>query len=835
MVFLPSVNRRGISNIDIKIIRLYSFKIDAFQVYWRSEARLREGTASLAGNRMFLKKSRIKSALIIGAFLPAASLPAQTISSVRIFTNPPGLSFSVDGQGYVQPVTLLWPQGSKHSIVVPSLQILGIAQPKTEYGLGTVLSNLGPITDLTSITADPNLTFIELPFNVSYAVDLDFFSCPADIAVVTKNCTVPLVCQPGAICEEPGYVILNGTSFTANAEIFVGAGSTAVAEAHPNPGWVFSGWLPVPGSGNASQAFQNTWTVNGPMILYPQFTQARQVSVTVQTVPAGLQTLVDRTPYFAPVQLEWGLGSVHQLGGISPQYDLHGTLWVFDSWSDNGAYSHTYTVPSTGQAAISLTANYVTGTLTTFLTTPQGLALTVDGRQNYPNYTFAWAPGSVHTVSAPATQVDANGNTWAFQSWSNNGPETQQITVSGAATNNRYTAVYQPAGMLNINSNPAGVAMQVNGQACPTPCSIGGAVGSTLQVAAPMSSSAGQGAELAFRGWADGGPASRAVTVVKQPTNLSAAYKLRYQLLGVSDPPNGALWTTTPASPDSFFDPNTRVEVSVTPKPGFQFLDWAGDVSGSSPAALVVMDSPHTVRAELNPVPYIAPGGIMNSAAQTESKAVAPGSVVAIYGINLASDNFTSPAARLATTLDNVTVRAGGQAVPLFFVSPGQINIQLPSNLATGDHFLTVHVEGKPDATAEFAVSRNAPGLFGTVANAETFAVAAHHDGSAISVSSPARRGEIVSIFGTGFGPYNPEPPDGATVSAATKYPLADAAKIVLGQQQIEPVWAGAAAGKVGVGVVELKVDESIPHASNVALKLLVNGVESNSVLLPVE
>jgi uncharacterized protein (TIGR03437 family) len=784
---------------------------------------------------MLFKKSRIKSALIIGLFLPAASLPAQTVSSVRIFTSPPGLTFSVDGQGYTQPVTLLWPQGSKHQIVVPSVQILGIAQPKTEYGLQTVISNLGPIADLNSVTADPNLTFIELPFGISYAVDLDFFACPASLGATTNNCTLPPNCQTGIICSEPGYVILNGTNFYANAEIFVTAGQNVVAEAHPNPGWVFAGWLPVPGSGNSSQAFQNTWTVNNPMILYPQFTQARPVSVTVQTVPAGLQTLVDRTPYFAPVQLEWGLSSVHQLGGISPQYDLHGTLWVFDSWSDNGAYSHAFTVPSTGMASITLTATYVTGTLTTFFTTPQGLALTVDGRQNYPDYTFAWAPGSVHTVSAPATQVDANGNTWAFQSWSNNGPETQQITVSGVASNNRYTAVYQPAGLLNINSNPGGVAMQVDGQACPTPCSVGRAVGSQVQVAAPMNSSSGAGVELAFRGWADGGPASRSITVAKQPTNLSAAYKMRYQLLGVSDPPNGALWTTNPPSPDSYFDPNTRVEVSVTTKPGFQFIDWAGDVSGSSPAALLVMDSPHTVRAELNPVPYIAPGGIMNSAAQTESKAVAPGSVVAIYGINLASNNLTSPATRLATTLDNVTVRAGGRAAPLFFVSPGQINIQLPSNLPIGDHFLTVQIEGKPDASAEFTVSRNAPGLYGTVANAETFAVAAHQDGSSISMSSPARRGEIVSLYGTGFGPYTPEPPDGATVSAGTKYPLADAAKIVVGEQQIEPAWAGAAAGKVGVAVVQLKIDESIPHASNVALRVVVNGVESNSVLLPVE
>ncbi len=784
---------------------------------------------------MIFEKLHAKAALILGLMGAAASLPAQTVSSVRIYTNPTGLQFAVDGQTYEQPVTLLWPQGSKHTITVANLQLLGQGIAKAQYGLGTVVSNLGPIADLSSITADPNLTYIELPFTASYEVYLSYFPCTASLAATTSNCTQPPNCPITGICPSPGYVILNGTAFYANGDIFVQAGQPVIAEAHPNPGWVFGGWLPVPGSGNTSQAFLNTWTVNNPIVLYPIFTQALDVSVTVTTNPTGLQVLVDRTPIFGTVQLQWGLGSVHQLGGISPQYDLSGNLWVFDSWSDGGAYSHTYTVPSTGVAPITLTATYNTGTLVTFLTNPAGLALTVDGRQNYPNYTFAWAPGSVHTVSAPATQEDANGNTWAFQSWSNGGPETQQITVSGVATNNRYTAVYQPAGTVNINSEPAGVPMQVNGQSCPTPCSMSQAVGSTMQVAAPATASTGQtGEELGFRGWSDGGPESRSVTVATQPTNLAAAYKLRYQLQTLSNPPNGVLWTTNPASPDLYFDPNTRVEVTATTKPGFQFLNWAGNASGSYPAALVIMSSPQTVTAELNPVPYIAPGGIMNSATDAAGN-VAPGSAVSIFGINLASNNFTSPASQLPSTLNNVTVKVNGQPVPLFFVSPSQINIQLPSNVPDGDQTLAVHVEGKPDATANFSVSRNAPGLYGTVTGNETFAVASHQDGSAISVSSPAKRGETVSLYGTGFGPYNPEPPDGVAVPAGNKFPLADAAELLMGDQQIEPVWAGAAAGKVGVAVVQLKIDDSIPHSTNVALKLSVNGAVSNSVLLPVE
>ncbi len=772
---------------------------------------------------MLFEKSLAKFALIMAPLVLAAGLPAQTVSSVRIYTSPSGLTFQVDGQIFVQPVTLLWPQGSKHSIVVSNVQTAGTIP--TQYTLQTAMSNLGPITDLSSITADPNLTFIELPYQISYAVDLNFFVCTTG-----ANCNN--ICPPMSGCPGPGYVILNGQAFTQNAQIFISTGGQLTAEAHPNPGWVFGGWVTSPSFGNSSQAFQNTWTVTAPMMIHPVFSPAAGVTVTVNTSPAGLQTLVDRTPYSAPISLQWGLGSMHQLGGISPQYDLSGNIWVFQSWSDGGAYSHAVTTPSNSLAPLKFTATYTTGTPVTFLTLPQGLPLTVDGRQNYPGYTFAWAIGSTHTVSAPATQVDSNGNSWAFQGWSNNGPETQQITV--ASTGNRYVATYQSAGMVNVNSNPSGVPIQVDGQACPTPCSLGKAIGATIQVVAPPTANAGAGTELAFRGWSDGAPASRSVTVSAQPTNLNVAYKTRYQLQVASNPPNSLTWTTTPASSDSYFDPQTRVEVSAAARPGFEFLNWAGGASGSYPSALVVMAAPETLVADLNPVPYISPGGIQNSAAQS-SNAVAPGSAVSVYGIHLASETFNSPANRLAQTLDNVTVRAGGAVAPLFFVSPGQINVQLPSNVPPGDHTFAVQVEGKPEATASFTVARNAPGLFGTVANTETFAVATHEDGTAISASSPARRGEVVSLFGTGFGPYNPAPADGVAVPAGTKYPLADAAQIWVGEQPVEPVWAGAAAGKIGVAVAQLKIDDTIPRATTIAVKVRVNSVSSNSVLLPVE
>jgi len=53
-------------------------------------------------------------------------------------------------------------------------------------------------------------------------------------------------------------------------------------------------------------------------------------------------------------------------------------------------------------------------------------------------------------------------------------------------------------------------------------------------------------------------------------------------------------------------------------------------------------------------------------------------------GVNLAPDINLAPEGELAQALDNVSVRVSGQLVPLFFVSPGQINAQLPSTVPAG-------------------------------------------------------------------------------------------------------------------------------------------------------
>jgi uncharacterized protein (TIGR03437 family) len=244
------------------------------------------------------------------------------------------------------------------------------------------------------------------------------------------------------------------------------------------------------------------------------------------------------------------------------------------------------------------------------------------------------------------------------------------------------------------------------------------------------------------------------------------------------------------------------------------------------------MNQPYSVRAVLDQVPYIAPAGVQNAAAQTPQPAVAPGSIIAIYGSSLAPAPTVGPASPLAQTLAGVTVVMTGRILPLYFVSPQQINAELPSGLAAGAYTLTVQWEGHDDVQAAFQVVRDAPGLFTQSADGIQYALVTRPNGALATPGAPALPGETVTLYGTGFGPYIGSAPDGFAIPQTGNLPLADPVAIVSGSLSIDPVFAGAAPGEVGVALVSFR----IPDDAVAPMELLAtaNGVKSNTVVVPV-
>jgi uncharacterized protein (TIGR03437 family) len=499
-------------------------------------------------------------------------------------------------------------------------------------------------------------------------------------------------------------------------------------------------------------------------------------------------------------------------------------LWIFQSWSDGGAMIHDYQVAPLSSPA-SLTAQFVPAVGVTLLTNPPGLALVVDGTNQTSPVNVYWASGSTHTIAAPPSQTDSSGAPWTWRDWSNGAAAIQTISVTQAqaSTGMRMTADYDAGSSINVNSVPAGLALTVDGSSCITPCSVQKPVGTSVAITAPPSVAGASGVRYDFAGW--DGANNGVVMAAPGLQTVTAKYQTLYRLSWSSRPANTGSWQFSPSSPDGYFAGGTQVTVTFTPATEWQFQNWNLDLSGTADPASIVMAAPHNIQAVTGPIaPASSAPIVVNAASQTMD--VAPGSLVTIYGTNLATDTGTASggpdAGPLPQTLAGVTLVCAGQLVPLLYVSPQQINFLLPSGLSPGPQTIEVHNSSGNVVFVNFQVVPEAPGLFS----------AAHLDGTAINTASPASPGETILVYGTGFGGYQQPFPDGFRAPNLPPDPLLSTAQIVVNGESIVPAFAGAAPGMIGVAVTRFALPGDL-QSGNWDLAETTGGAGSNTITIP--
>ena len=763
------------------------------------------------------KLSVFLGALTVMALMEPRAFSQQQGVVTRITTVPQGLGYTVDGQNFQGLNTFVWPAGSKHTLFVSvPLQndIIGTTQYAFQnWASGTVtFSGQNPLI----VTADPSLPEFHANFGVAYKLSIRYYPCS----------------DPRG-CLSPGTVYINGTPTQGNQDLYYPAGTQVTLEAVPGPSYVFGGW--VLGPNQLSQGFLDTVTMNAAVQASPMFQVVHGVNFS--TVPPGLQVLVDRTPLVAPAAIQWGWGSTHTVGAVTPQQDNHGLYWLFSSWSDGGTATHSYVVGQT-LTPDSLTATYVQGERVNILTSPPGLQVTVDGRNNWVSNYFLWGAGETHQLVAPAQQTDSQGRIWNFSGWSNGGAAAQSFTVPGdsasLASGVVLTATYQPMGRLTVTSSLPGLSVQVDGSACNTPCDIQRPLNSQVKVSAPASLPLSPGSRADFLGWSDGVAGDHSITLGVNAVSLIAVYHVMNQLTVASNPAGGATLQVQPSSPDSYYDSQSSVNITVAAASGYRFLQWAGDLSGSTPSAFLDMGAPRSVQAILKAIPFIATPGVVNGAGSTPQPGIAPGSMATIFGGLLGTDTQIGPGNQLVQSLAGVSVTAGNRILPLYSVSPTQINFFLPADFPLGQAMLTV-IGPSQNLPAPVTVVPDAPGLFQQMVDNQAFAVATHADGSPVTASSPAQVGELLTVYGTGFGSTNPPRLAGFAIPPQPQFVLQDPVTIAIGAGTITPQSAFAAPGQIGVDAIQFQVTDSSLSGTNATLSVSVNGQNSNTVFLPVQ
>ena len=184
----------------------------------------------------------------------------------------------------------------------------------------------------------------------------------------------------------------------------------------------------------------------------------------------------------------------------------------------------------------------------------------------------------------------------------------------------------------------------------------------------------------------------------------------------------------------------------------------------------------------------ITSNGVVNAASYQPG--VAPGAWITIFGQNFSNTTQTVSTSdlvngNLPTTLAGVSVKIDNRDAFIQFVSPTQINVQAPADSNTGTVQVTVTNSAGTSSPVIATLQPVLPALF----TSQNYVAAIRSDGTVVQ---SARPGDIVSLYGTGFGPTNPPIAPGAVVQ--TVAPLVEAVAFKIGGIEAPVSFAGLSA-----------------------------------------
>ena len=261
-----------------------------------------------------------------------------------------------------------------------------------------------------------------------------------------------------------------------------------------------------------------------------------------------------------------------------------------------------------------------------------------------------------------------------------------------------------------------------------------------------------------------------------------------------------------------------------------QVVEGGGVTDAASAQDLLNLAS-QKLLAISEPLPAITSGGIAPGIVQ-------PGEWVSIYGTNLAGATATWTG-NFPISLAGTTVTVDGKPAYLSFVSPLQINLQVPNDTAIGAVPVVVMTAGQ-SATSTVTLAQFGPSFF-ALDGIHVAGIILRSDGSGTygggsydiigptgtSLGYPtvaAKAGDVVELFGTGFGPTNPMVPAGQTFSGAA--PTTNPVTLRINNASVAPGFAGLS----GAGLYQINL--TVPSGlgtGGVSLQASVGGVMTPS------
>jgi uncharacterized protein (TIGR03437 family) len=240
-------------------------------------------------------------------------------------------------------------------------------------------------------------------------------------------------------------------------------------------------------------------------------------------------------------------------------------------------------------------------------------------------------------------------------------------------------------------------------------------------------------------------------------------------------------------------------------------------------------------------IPQINAGGVVNGASYTAP--VAPGSIADVFGtfyLTAASVNSDLP---LDTSLQNLSFEFGGTLAPLYFVSGGQSNLQVPWELAgQSTANIAATLNGTAGATQTVNVAAFAPAIFSINSQGTgQGAILDNLTSKLVDSSNPAVAGTTyLQIYCTGLGAVTQQPatgspaPSSAPFAETTTTPTVTIGGVAENTSAAVP-FSGLAPGFVGLYQVDALVPAGVSSSNTAPVTITIGGVTSNTVTIAVQ
>jgi uncharacterized protein (TIGR03437 family) len=288
--------------------------------------------------------------------------------------------------------------------------------------------------------------------------------------------------------------------------------------------------------------------------------------------------------------------------------------------------------------------------------------------------------------------------------------------------------------------------------------------------------------------------------------------------------------------------PGTTVTVTANPS-GLAAGDYYGQIQVTSPNAtsqIQLLTVRLTVATAGEAPPVVFAGGVVNAASYTAP--VAPGTFVSIFGAGF-TDSTSAIVASAFPWLDalgGTSVTIGGEPLPLYFVTAGQINAILPFDLAV-DTSLQVVVtrNGAVSAPQPVNLVSSQPGVFTQAQTGQGIGaiLIVHPDGSWVVAGNgnSAKAGDTLEIFCTGLGDVSPRLVAGYPAPPSPLSYVIDAVTLTIGGVNVVPFFSGAAPGFSGLYQVNATIPAGIAASQQSPLVLSQGGRAGATVTVPIE